>query len=71
MAQSLVGKGIYSDLKILEDASYGDEIFAVGLRTGSDIKAELDAFLKAQYANGKMTALATKYEVGLNTEALK
>ena len=71
MAQSLVGKGIYSDLKILEGASYGDEIFAVGLRTGSDIKAELDAFLKAQYANGKMTALATKYEVGLNTEALK
>lgn len=70
MAQSIVGKGAYTDLKILDGASYGDEIFAVGLRKGSDLKAELDAFLKAKYADGTMTALAEKYSVGLNTEAL-
>ena len=70
MAQSIVGKGAYADLKILDGASYGDEIFAVGLRKGSDLKAELDAFLKAKYEDGTMTALAAKYSVGLNTEAL-
>lgn len=71
MAQSVVGKGTYANLKILDGASYGDEIFAVGLRQGSDLKAELDAFLKAKYADGTMAALAEKYSVGLNTEALK
>ena len=71
MAQSIVGKGTYADLEVLSGASYGDEIFAVGLRQGSDLKAELDAFLKAKYADGTMTKLAEKYSVGLNTEALK
>ena len=71
MAQSIIGKGEYTDLEILEGASYGDEIFAVGLRQGSDLKAKLDAFLKAKYADGTLTALAEKYSVGLNTEALK
>ncbi|MBQ8409226.1 MAG: transporter substrate-binding domain-containing protein [Clostridia bacterium] len=71
MAQSVVGKGSYADLQILDGASYGDEIFAVGLRKGSDLKAELDAFLKAKYADGTLTALAEKYSVGLNTDALK
>ena len=70
MAQSIVGKGAYADLQILEGASYGDEIFAVGLRKGSDLKTELDAFLKEKYADGTLTALANKYSVGLNTEAL-
>lgn len=71
MAQSVVGKGAYADLEILEGASYGDEIFAVGLRKDSDIKTELDAFLKAKYADGTLTELAEKYSVGLNTDALK
>ena len=71
MAQNVVGKGVYADLEILEGASYGDEIFAVGLRKGSDLKAELDAFLKAKYADGTLSALAEKYNVGLNTDALK
>ena len=71
MAQSVVGKGAYADLQIVEGASYGEEIFAVGLRQGSDLKAELDAFLKAKYADGTLTALAEKYGVGLNTDALK
>ena len=70
MAQTLVGKGEYSDLKILEGASYGEEIFAVGLRQGSDLKDKLDDFLKEMYANGTLTELAEEFEVGLNTEAL-
>ncbi len=70
MAQSLVGKGQFADLQIVSGVSYGDEIFAVGLRKGSDLKAKLDAFLKAKYADGTITALAEKYVVGLNTEEL-
>ena len=71
MAQTVIGKGEYADLEIVSGASYGDEIFAVGLRKGSDLKAELDAFLKAKYADGTLTALATKYGVALNIEALQ
>ncbi len=71
MAQSIVGKGEYAGLKVVEGVSYGDEIFAVGLRKGSDLKASLDAFLKAKYADGTITALAEKYNVGINEDALK
>ena len=71
MAQSQVGNGIYAGLEIVNGASYGDEIFAVGLRKDSDLKAKLDAFLKAKYEDGTLAALAAKYEVGLNTEALE
>lgn len=70
MAQNVVGKGAYADLEIVSGASYGDEIFAVGLRKGSDLKESLDKFLKDKYADGTLTALAEKYSVGLNTEAL-
>ena len=73
MAQSKLGKGAYDDLEVLEGAQYGDEIFAVGLRKGSDLKAELDKFLKAKYADGTMKALSDKYDsaIVINEEALK
>lgn len=71
MAESVVGKGEYADLEILSGASYGEEIFAVGLRKGSDLKAELDAFLKEKYADGTLAKLAEKYQVVLNEDALK
>ena len=70
MAQSLVGKGEFADLQMVDGVSYGDEIFAVGLRKGSNLKEKLDAFFKAKYADGTITALAEKYVVGLNTDAL-
>ncbi len=70
MAQNIIGKGEYSDLQIVDGVSYGDEIFAVGLRKGSDLKAKLDAFLKEKYADGTITKLAEKYNVGINIEAL-
>ena len=71
MAKNVIGKGEYTDLEILEGAKYGDEIFAVGLRQGSDLKAKLDAFLKAKYADGTLTELAEKYNIDLNADALK
>lgn len=70
MAQSVVGTGSYANLKIVPNVEYGAEVFAVGIRKDSDVKAKLDAFLKAKYADGSLAALAQKYNVVLNTEAL-
>ena len=71
MAQSVVGKSNYADLQMIEGVKYGEEIFAVGMRKGSDIKTKLDEFLKAKYADGTMAKLIEKYEVVLNEDALK
>ena len=62
MAQSVLGKGVFADLEILDGAQYGEEVFAVGLRQGSDLKAELDKFLAEKYADGTMAALSAKYD---------
>ena len=70
MAQSVIGKGEYANLKVVEGVSYGDEIFAVGLRKDSDLKEKLDSFLKGKYKDGSLAQLAEKYNVVLNTEAL-
>lgn len=72
MAYSLVGKGNYKDLKIVDadKISFDQEVFAVGLRKGSDLTSVLSKFLKQEYANGNMAKLAEKYSVGLNTTDL-
>lgn len=70
MARTTVGTKDFSDLKILEGARYGEESFAVGMRKGSDLKAELDSFLKAKYQDGTIAALAKKYGVDVNIEEL-
>ena len=51
----------FKNEEVSKFASYGDEIFAVGLRKGSDLKEKLDKFLKDKYADGTLTALAEKY----------
>ena len=70
MAESVVGKNDFDGLEIASGISYGDEVFAVGLRKGSNLTEKLNAFLKAKYADGTMTALLAKYQVSLNTAAL-
>ena len=73
MAYSLVGKGTYQSLSIVDanKVSFEQEVFAVGLRQGSDLKAKLDAFLKTNYQNGKLDELALKYGVAINKDAFK
>lgn len=73
MAYSVVGKNAFASLKIVdsEKISFKNEVFAVGLRKGSDLADSLNKFLKAQFANGKMAELAEKYGVALNEAALK
>ena len=72
LATSVLGKGEFADLEIIEDTDYGAEVFAVGLKQGSELKAKLDEFLKAKYADGTIARLAEKYEsVIVNEDALK
>lgn len=71
MAQSLLGKGEFSDLVLVEGAQYSDEVFAVGLRKGSNLKEKLNTFLAEKYADGTMDALSEKYNdaIVINTDA--
>lgn len=71
MADSVIGKNQFANLKVADGISYGDEVFAVGLRKGSNLTEKLNAFLKAKYADGTMTALLAKYQVSINVDALK
>ena len=63
MAKSVVGNGAYSSLSIVDVnlISFGHEEFAVGVRTGSNLKTEIDNLFKDYYKNGKLAQLATKY----------
>jgi len=71
MAYSLIGKGSYANLSIVDknNISFDQEVFAVGLRKGSDLKSKLDDFLSTCYTNGTLDELATKYGVAINTDA--
>jgi polar amino acid transport system substrate-binding protein len=71
MAESVVGKNQFADLKIVEGIAYGEEVFAVGLRKNSDLTETLNKFLKDKYADGTMASLLEKYAVSLNEDALK
>ena len=71
MAYSLVGKGNYQGLSIVDSnkISFEKEVFAVGLRKGSDLSTKLNDFLTANYQSGKLDELASKYGVAINKEA--
>ena len=71
MAYSLVGKGNYANLSIIDASkiSFEKEVFAVGLRKGSDLKAKLDEFLRVNFKNNKLDLLAEKYGVAINKDA--
>ena len=73
MAYSVCGNGNFSSLKIVDSGkiSFDQEVFAVGLRKGSDLTEKLNSFLKTSFDNGTMKALAAKYGVGLNEDAFK
>lgn len=70
MANNVVGKGDYDDLKIVSGVEYGDEVFAVGFRKNSDLAQEVNKLFKKLYEDGTLSNLATKYNVRLNDEAL-
>ena len=64
---------MYEGLSIvdIQTVSFGQEEFAVGVRTGSDLAQEINALFKKMYADGTMQALAQKYGgIVLNDAAL-
>ncbi len=71
MAYGLVGKGDYSELEIVDEISFGREVFAVGVREGSDVADALNELFAKYYKDGTLNNLAEKYgSVALNDETL-
>ena len=62
MAAAMIGEGTsYEDLGYT--LPLNSEVYGVGFRTGSDLAAELDAFLAAAAEEGALQALAEAYGV--------
>lgn len=62
MAAAMVGEGTsYSELTYT--VGLNSEEYGVGFRKGSDLKDELNAFLKKSYEDGTMQKIAEKYGV--------
>lgn len=64
MADATIGEGkSYANLAVAMTLS--TEEFGIAFRKGSDITAELNAFLKEYKASGEFAKLAAKYEVNI------
>ena len=64
MAKAMTGEGSdYADLGI--GISLSSEVYGVAFRTGSDLTAELNQFLKDLKADGTLDELAQKYNLTL------
>ncbi len=61
LAQNICGKGDYADLAIVEAIELGSEIYAVGFKKGSDLKAKVNEAILTLEENGKLAELAKKY----------
>jgi len=62
MAGAMIGEGTsYEDLGYT--LPLNSEVYGVGFRTGSDLAAELDAFLAASAADGSLQKIAETYKV--------
>ena len=62
MAAAMVGEGTSYD-KLTYTVGLNNEEYGVGFRKGSDLKDELNAFLKSSYEDGSMKTIAEKYGV--------
>ena len=73
MANSVVGKGDFAGLSVISAdlIAFEKEDFGVGVRKGSDLTNQLNAFFKDSYKSGLLTKLSQKYNVALNETTLK
>lgn len=60
-AFSNVGKGDYKNLMIVEDIILSDEEYAVGLRKGSDLTAEINRVTEELIEDGTLLSIASEY----------
>ena len=63
MAESMVGKEDYADLAIVTAIELDAEVYAIGLRKGSDFTAKVNAAIAKLSENGKLAEIAAKYEL--------
>lgn len=63
MAESMVGKADYADLAIVSAIELDAEVYAIGLRKGSDFTAKVNAAIEKLSQNGKLAEIAAKYEL--------
>ena len=61
MAKSLIGKGDYASLTIVESIDIEAEEYAIGFKKGSSLTANVNKALEELAADGTMSALAEKY----------
>ena len=63
LARSYVGKGDYSNLKIVEGLSSDAEYYAIGFKKGSDLTAKVNEQLEKLAKDGTIMKIAEKYDV--------
>ncbi len=63
LAKSMVGKGDYANLKIVEELSSDVEFYAIGFEKGSELTAQVNAQLEKLAADGTIAKIAEKYGV--------
>lgn len=69
LANSIVGKGNFSNLAIVESLNSDAEYYAVAFKTGSELTAKVNAQFEKYLADGSLLELATKY--GLENALIK
>ncbi len=63
LASSVVGKGNFDDLAIVEAIQIEGEKYAIGFRKNSDFTAKVNAAIKSLVQEGELQKIAVKYEV--------
>ncbi len=63
MAESIIGKGDYSNLAIVRAVSFEPEEYAIGFRKGSDMAEKVNAIIDELLEDGTLDTLAAKYGV--------
>lgn len=61
LAQSLVGKGNYTDLKIADNIPLESEVYAIGFKKGSPLVEKVNEAMVELYEEGKLQEIAKKY----------
>lgn len=64
LASSVVGKGDYADLSIVEAIQIEGEKYAIGFRKRSDFTAKVNQAMKELAADGTLLTIANKYGLG-------
>ena len=70
LAEKIVGKGDYADLKIANSISIDAEVYSIGCRKGSDFDEKINEALIELLNEGKLEELATKYDVHITKSLL-